>query len=314
MYEQQKTTSVAAARELNEFVDTIFEADDLVELRLVETWRDGGRKHSRLTGREWLKAGDISEHHARLCSLNEEGANIFFGVNPRKNMQGTKNAVADCRVLWCDWDGVDAKEALCRCKRFEVPRPSVLVSSGHGIHGYWLLDKAVSVDNAEYRTMFERRLQQLCQLLGGDATQDVSRMMRLPGFNNVKGFRNRDAPIPCKLIFNSRDDRFVPIVCDRWGIQKAPAQGPVVSMPNGTIASTQTAARIRGLVQHLDKDVADRSRRDYGVVVGLLRLGVAPDELRGLVQGKSKFAIDQGGEGYLDRTLARALDDIIADK
>lgn len=67
----------------------------------------------------------------------------------------------------------------------------------------------------------------------------------------------------------------------------------------------RTERRIDGLIRHLDHDVADRSVRDFGVVMGLLRLGLPPAEIEKLVEGHSKF---RENPKYLRRTINAALD------
>lgn len=66
--------------------------------------------------------------------------------------------------------------------------------------------------------------------------------------------------------------------------------------------SSRTVSRIRGLIRYLDKDVKDRSARDWAVVQGLRRLGCSPDEIVLLIRGHSKFR----DEAYLQLTLANA--------
>src|SRR5262249_7038535 len=160
---------------------------------------------------------------------------------------GTKNAVAECRSLWCDWDGIEVDEALRRCEHNRLPTPTVVVSSGHGVHGYWLLTESVEVSEPAQRATFECRLRHLCQSLGGDATQDVSRMMRMPGFLNVKGRRQGCPPAPCKLVLSSPESRYELTVCERWSVRK-PVRSPHASHASGgEILGSRMAARIRGL-------------------------------------------------------------------
>lgn len=68
------------------------------------------------------------------------------------------------------------------------------------------------------------------------------------------------------------------------------------------VHSARTASRIRGLIRYLDKEVPDRSARDWSVVLRLRRLGCSLDEIANLVRGHSKFQ----DEAYLHLTLANA--------
>jgi hypothetical protein len=66
------------------------------------------------------------------------------------------------------------------------------------------------------------------------------------------------------------------------------------------------------LVFQLEKAAPDRSRRDFAVVCGLLRLGLSPEEIWSLVANQSKFAT--AGRRYFDRTIANALQRLSADE
>jgi hypothetical protein len=68
--------------------------------------------------------------------------------------------------------------------------------------------------------------------------------------------------------------------------------------------TSRTERRIEGLVRHLDREVADRSSRDFSVVMGLLRLHVPAGEVARLVEGHSKF---RDNPKYLATTIHNAL-------
>ncbi len=68
--------------------------------------------------------------------------------------------------------------------------------------------------------------------------------------------------------------------------------------------TARTERRIDGLIRYLDQPVADRSKRDFSVVMGLLRLHVPADEVARLVEGHSKF---RQNPKYLEATLRNAL-------
>ena len=124
-----------------------------------------------------------------------QGYNIYFGVNPRKHVGGTtKEDVALARCIFADFD--DKDDAMIRpgdgCGRYEfvlnriidagLPEPSMVVSSGGGIHCYWRLDDPIT--DAE---TFKTAQKQLIRVLQSDnSINDFPRIMRIPGFWNVK--------------------------------------------------------------------------------------------------------------------------------
>jgi hypothetical protein len=86
-----------------------------------------------------------------LQRSEREKANLFFGICPRfgKNEQyDLAWQIRVVRVLWADLDHCTVEEALQRCDKAGLPRPSVIVRSGHGVHLYWLLAKPFLIDDA----------------------------------------------------------------------------------------------------------------------------------------------------------------------
>jgi hypothetical protein len=142
--------------------------------------------------------------------------------------------------------------------------------------------------------------------LGGDATQDVSRLLRLPGFLNVKDVQNGAVPLPCNLMRYEPKLSYSVDVFERW--QTPPAEPKAIRqvgpLSHATFGTYRERRRIEGLLRHLDRDVPDRSRRDFGVICALLEM-LHPDEIWELVRDRSKFAT--AGEQYFQVTLRNAL-------
>jgi hypothetical protein len=100
-----------------------------------------------------------------------------------------KENLCELVCLHCDLDfkGIDAtrKEVEAALKRLPL-RPHLLVFSGHGLHAYWLFDKALPANETNIARV-ERLLKQLANVLAGDpAVCECSRVMRLPGSHNSK--------------------------------------------------------------------------------------------------------------------------------
>jgi hypothetical protein len=81
------------------------------------------------------------------------------------------------------------------CKAVKLPKP-ILVSSGYGIHAYWLLEETVS------RTQWEplsERLRELCVeqgLIVDSSVFEASRVLRIPGTFNFKN----EEPMPVEVL------------------------------------------------------------------------------------------------------------------
>src|SRR3989304_4280289 len=77
---------------------------------------------------------------------------VYFGVLPRLRMQGkAEDCGTETHVLWAD---VDAKNTGGKAPALQglaglLTVPSIIVDSGHGYHGYWLLRDKVPVTQAQ---------------------------------------------------------------------------------------------------------------------------------------------------------------------
>lgn len=291
-------------QQFNRFVKGLFESEDLVEIRAIKHGIAKRACSSRVVDRLWLPAIELVKRFDRLDALNRSGADIYFGVNPRTHRSGNKDAIHQCRSFWADVDNVDPSHLSDRLDH--VPDPTIVVASGHGAHVYWKLDEAELVEFKNTRFRFESMLRRFCTNIGADSTHDVSRILRLPGFLNLKR-----EPKPCRIVSMraelSHSLSALKIWCDQEPICQSEFEISTIS----TVSSREMASnhdvgdvrRIRGLIAWLDRPVKDRSRRDFGVVCQLLRLGLAPGAVCQLVDGHSKFTSTR----YTNLTVKNAM-------
>jgi hypothetical protein len=107
-------------------------------------------------------------------------------------------------VLWAD---IDAKamadggkeEAWYRLSGF-TPSPSIIVDSGNGYHGYWLLNTTVAWRQAE------AIMRAIAEEIGADRVYDAPRILRIPGTFNHKS----DPPTPVRLMRFDRERLYRP--------------------------------------------------------------------------------------------------------
>jgi len=183
--------------DLIKFSEALFEPDDLVELRPISKGRG-------LAGRRWVRASELWADRRlfdQLWTDNRAGSNIYLGMNPRWGEGGRAEDVKLARSLWVDFDdGFTPDQARMALQQAQLPNPTVLVNSGHGMHCYWRLDEALS-DLGQW-TALQRAL---IGLVGSDPTiHDPPRIMRLPGFLNIK----REPWVPAQLIEAWPDRRY----------------------------------------------------------------------------------------------------------
>lgn len=153
----------------------------------------------------WLELPNAlnSDQLEWLTEQNDAGWNIYFGVTVRngKAIRG-RGHVSDAlftRALWADLDSHD-ESALARLR---AEKPSLIVDSGGGYHGYWLLNSVLTLHDARIpqseRGVFaaadgdllKRTLKGLALRMQADVkVAEFARIMRLPGFKNTKPERN----------------------------------------------------------------------------------------------------------------------------
>jgi hypothetical protein len=142
--------------------------------------------------------------------------------------------------------------------------------------------------------------------------------MRPPGTFNYKDARNGRPPLPCTLCAYSPQLRYPLDVFSPWMTPaEVTAPAPVALKPAHPAAKLSFAEvlskhpQAAELVCRLDKPSQDRSRRDFAIVCGLLRLGLSSEEIWPLVCGSSKF--QSSGRTYFERTVTSAQKAIVAD-
>jgi hypothetical protein len=114
--------------------------------------------------------------------------------------------------------------------------------------------------------------------LGGDHTQDLSRLLRLPGTLNRKNEHNGRTPVPCELAECHKDRRYPFVDFERFA-----AAAPVyvkaeelakVRLPAG---KTFTATRLNQLADNVNAcslaEPGQHSQRDFALCCHCVREG-----------------------------------------
>lgn len=303
------TTSTIDNRQSLQLLRAIFHPNDLIEVRPIESWCDGPRKRSRILGQRWARLSEIETVFPWLETLNQsQHANAFFGVCPRTRNGGTKKDVACVRAAWCDIDHCRPDEVLFRSDEVNLPRPSIVIDSGHGVHVYWVFNTVFVLSDDGAVAKAEGILQRLSVVLGGDHTQDVCRVLRLPGFPNVKDARNGTPSVPCRIV----EINPMPVLED---LDELAEYLPDVAHSTPSGATTAKASDqeptsegdelTRRARQRLgDKVITDRSKVDFQFLADAIRDGYQKEEVWRAVGGLSKFA--ERGRSYFDLTWKKA--------
>jgi hypothetical protein len=184
--------------EVLDFLRDIFsDTDGYIEIRAI-TKKEGYENKQFFTK-------DISKiDFEELYELNQDGYNIYFGVCTRKEKKGTKFSVLEVPALWVDLDSKDYDSDM---EKLEIHlqqkisemgiEPSHIIASGHGFHIYFQLSEQKIITSDQDINDLESYITGLRNFFGGDAVQDLSRVLRLPGFANVK---DEEDPVMCRLV------------------------------------------------------------------------------------------------------------------
>jgi len=143
-----------------QFLEALFEPDDLISIRLIESYTDeGGKKQSHTYFRDgWLfRIADFSTvpdplvlFALRIQLLQRKAAtfraNVYVGVNRREGQKHEKKfQIRRHRAIPVDLDGVAVEEALSRVRKAELPEPALVTASGTGVHLYFFLNEPYDI-------------------------------------------------------------------------------------------------------------------------------------------------------------------------
>lgn len=168
---------------------------------LSRLWRGG------LHGFLWVVPGKVS-HWIETANMPEKlkpiRRNLYFGVHPVDNLP-TKNRqlkttspayvrsqldyVSAVNCLFADFDAkdFDGDKAKTLAHIKQLPEPSIVIDSGGGYHGYWLLNEPFYIRNDPSRD-YIRKLQERWAIFthADKGAKDLCRVLRVPGSVNYK--------------------------------------------------------------------------------------------------------------------------------
>jgi hypothetical protein len=290
--------------------------------------------------------GDERAKNARKWIDDRQGReNIYFTVNPLIRAMNAKPKKEDMRgmsALHVDIDprpGEDMeserKRALKLLREFK-PAPTVIIDSGGGYQGFWLLDQEHKTDGDLDRSAeLEAYNLQIEVLTQADSCHNIDRIMRLPGTLNVPNAKKRKKGREVYLA------RVVEAEWDRVYSLKQFTPAARVQSPGGGSTGGGQQVRISGNLPSIDlEDLpitvsartkalivngddpddptrwGSRSEATWHVMCELVRNGCSDDQIAAIFldpdYGISGHVLDQPRpQQYLGRQLQRAKEDAI---
>lgn len=268
--------------------------------------------------------------------------NIYFTVNTvirPMNIKPKKTDIRGMRAIHVDVDprvGEDLeaeRERALKLLREFKPAPTVIIDSGGGCQGFWLLDQEHRTDGSEERAAeLEAYNLQVEVLMQADACHNIDRIMRLPGTVNLPNKKKRD---------KGRVPRLASVVEVDWSriyslkqftaaprVQTVEATGPAVKI-SGNLPRLESldelgpnvSDKVKALiVQGVDPDdpnrYSSRSEAAWAVMCQLVRAGCSDDQIAAVILDPdykiSGHVLDQPRpQQYAARQIQRAREEAI---
>lgn len=191
--------------------------------------------------------------YLNCCLLSPESA--------QRSGRGTRADAVAIPGVWVDLDIAgpahksdllppDFEDAMGLLMKM-APPPTLVVSSGHGLYGWWLLDGVRYLADAEAReratSLVEAAQQSLGQLAARfdwtvDPTAELARILRVPGSINWKIPHD---PRNVVIVYESQDRYRPEDLARAWAGAMAPASVPKPPLPERITAGNRTNAITR---------------------------------------------------------------------
>jgi len=246
----------------------------------------------------YTSTDSAAQKAVELCGQKKE---VYFGVNPRMKQGGAKKNVEWVSTFHAEVDyGNDGHkkaplhanydEALDAIDQFAF-EPSIITHSGGGFHCYWVLGSPINVKETGVDKI-EGINKKLSALIGGDpGTQDISRVLRVPGTFN---FKMPDNPRPVTLVADSGkyydlgDFKYL-VLPDEKPLE---LREDVPTLSNNNTANNvnlnpadidrlPVSERIKNLIRYgNDGTYASRSDADFSVILALINCGRSENDIK----------------------------------
>jgi len=294
---------------------------------------------------------DPEEDNAlRFLERYGETKNLYFAVNPTRRPVYKKASREDVKEMVClhvdldpgkppegatpaEWVAQERERLLGQLREppGSVPPPSVIVDSGGGYWGFWLLDEPFQIDGVPERYEDAARYNQQLELdFEADNCHNVDRIARLPGTINRPDAKKRaKGRMEARAeLLEWHEDRVYPLSRFKAAAPKAEVQSGLVELSDEILeASVDDLPEAVPLLcrivivqghdpDHPDRWGGDRSAAVWWVCCELTRAGCSDDVIYSVITNKahgiSDHVFDQSNpQKYAIRQIERAKEEAI---
>jgi len=289
-----------------------------------------------------IARASIKQAASTALAISKDNEEAFFATHifaGGENWQRRGDQAGGSKVFYLDLDCGPGKPYATKrdavaavgtwCKTVGLPIPTIILSSGNGVHVYWVMDSLVDEDAW---LPVAKGLKKLCHdhdLLADDTvTTDPARILRPPGTRNHK---KPEAPKDVEILkqrdgdydFQEFRDRVVRACGGKLpngSMTEAPHiainVGPDQEWPNKVIVESvlDLNAGVNKLVEHQDAEGrrdTSLSSWDSSIALSCVNAGITPDVIAQIVAyHRLKWHDDKdkwNRADYLERTIANAM-------
>lgn len=232
----------------------------IAELRFIP---EGGGIPQRM----WRKANYLEHGNFQALESINQHSHIYHRVALSLEERSRKQDICLVTALWLD---IDAKgdDLVTKLEEHCYP-PTMLIASGGGLHGYWLLKEPLVLSSDKDRAEFERTIEGMILDFGEPSAdkhvKDCTRILRTPFFVNIKAKYAPDFPT-CRVLW--ADDS----IGDRYKFEHlhrryAPLGTPKAPIIKRELPVIQDGTRPKWITDYLQHGVGEGSRNHRLYVV-----------------------------------------------
>ncbi|MFC1816853.1 hypothetical protein ACFL0M_13190 [Thermodesulfobacteriota bacterium] len=260
----------------------------------------------------------------KAYNLCQQGLDVYMGVNPRVDQEGTKENVHWLAAFHAEVDYGQAghkkkpeydtyDEALAAIKAFHIP-PTLVNHSGGGFHCYWVLNDPANVSKIGLDALENVNKALMAGVKADGGTHNINRILRVPGTFN---FKLPQSSRPVTVIIGSGPTYDLNVFKPLMNFQlkpKSKAPAPATSTPSSIwdqkISSLEVSDRIKLLIiGGNDGSYASRSEADQAVITALVNKGMGFSDIKTIFENYrigEKYREHSAPDDYLKYNLKKA--------